>query len=166
MKTFKRTFAVILALTPLTGFSAVIEPEFEDMENFTDFSVYGMNEERTLRIFLGEMESQFERWAKRYLKEGEKLVLTFTDIDMAGDIQPWRNRVSADIRYVESIYPPRLRFRYAHVAADGEILREGEEHLTDMAFQMNTGAVIRGRYEHFFYESELLDRWMRKTLRK
>jgi len=84
---------------------------------------------------------------------------------MAGDIQPWRNRHNADIRYVESIYPPRLKFRYTLKDAEGKVLLEGEESITDMAFQMNPAASIRGRHEHFFYEMTLLGDWMRKALR-
>ncbi len=142
-----------------------ITAEFEDIESFRDFSVYGLSAERTLSIFRAEFDQEAERLARRYLAEGEVLELIFTDIDMAGEIQPWRNRYNADIRYVESIYPPRLKFRYRLTDAGGNLLLEGEESITDLAFQMNPAAAIRVRHEHFVYELTLLDDWLRRTVR-
>lgn len=157
-------FPILLA-APVLGLTAGIQAEFEGVEDYTDFSVYGLNEDKTLRIFKAELEDQMESLSKKYLKEGQTLTITFTDIDMAGDIQPWRNTTNADIRYVEAVYPPRLKFTYTLADAEGEVIKEGEESVSDLAFQMNTAAIIRGRYEHFFYEMELLDDWMRRTFR-
>jgi hypothetical protein len=165
MKTINLLAPLVLLSASLTIQAAVIQPEFENVAGFTDFSVSGLSEERTLPIFRAELDDSLESLAKRYLREDETLVIRFTDIDMAGDIQPWRNRNNADIRYVEAVYPPRLKFHYQLKNAAGEVIDEGEASITDMAFQMNTAAVIRGRYQNFFYEISLLGDWLRKTFR-
>jgi hypothetical protein len=156
----------LLGLTPLIGISGTATAEFENVEAFTDFSVSGMTEEKTLNIFEPELERELERIGDKYLAEGETLVITFTDIDMAGDIQPWRNRTNSDIRYVEPVYPPRLKFKYVLTDAEGNVLKEGEASESDLAFQMNIGASVKGNSMNFYYELELLSDWARNTLGK
>lgn len=166
MKTYLRLISVILIAFPTALIAQEIVPEFEDVSKFTDFSVSGLSEEKTLSIFVAELENDLERMAKRNLLEGDVLVLRFTDIDMAGDIQPWRNRTNADIRYIESIYPPRLKFHYTLKDAAGGIVAEGEESISDLAYQMNPSASMRVGFQSFFYEITLLGDWMRRTFRE
>lgn len=150
---------------PFFNISAGVQTAFEELKDFTDFSVYGMSEAKTLPIFKAEFEDLAKMLSEKYLGEDETLKITFTDIDMAGDIQPWRNTNNADIRYIEAVYPPRLKFTYKLTDAEGAVIMEGEESISDLSFQMNTMAIIRGRYESFFYEIELLENWARNTLR-
>ena len=164
-----RHFLILLAslalhLAPLNA--GEIKMEFENVDDYTDFSISGMTENKTLPLFISEMEENLKGVAKRYLEEGQTLELVFTDIDMAGDIQPWRNRHNADIRYVEAIYPPRLKFRYALKDAEGEVLAEGEESISDLSFQMSTTAALRSSFEQFRYEFELLENWIRRSFKK
>ena len=113
MKTKRISFLIAIATLPFISLQAAqIDTEYKDVDDYTDFSVNGLSEEKTLGIFESELEDELDRFAKKYLPEGYTLSITFTDIDMAGDIQPWRNRHNADIRYVERIYPPRLAFTY------------------------------------------------------
>ena len=164
MKTLNLIFFTLLGLSPLAGICGTATAEFENPEEFTDFSVSGMSEEKTLNIFQDELEPELQRLADKYLAEGETLTLTFTDIDMAGDIQPWRNRTNSDIRYVEAIYPPRLKFSFTLADTEGNILKEGEAAESDLGFQMNINASVRGQHMSFFYELELLSDWARKEL--
>jgi hypothetical protein len=162
----KLTTLAITMLLPLAYASASeIVAEFTDVDKYTDFSVNGLTEEKTLSIFKAELKPELERLAKKYIKEGQVLTLNFTDIDMAGDIQPWRNRYNADIRYVEDVYRPRLVFTYSLADADGNVIDEGEADVVDLAFMMNTLATFRAHHMSFFYELDLLSNWMRKTSR-
>ena len=43
--------------------------------------------------------------------EGDKLTITFTDIDLAGDFEPWRGPQWDEVRIVKAIYPPRSSSR-------------------------------------------------------
>lgn len=167
MKTMKLLSLLSAILLPLlTAQGAQIVAEFEDVDNFTDFSVSGLSEKKTLSIFESELEDELERFARKYLQEGQTLTIVFTDIDMAGDIQPWRNRHNADIRYVERIYPPRLAFTYKLVDAEGKVLAEGEESIADLAFDYNVVAPMKTLSMSFFYETNLLGDWIRLTMRK
>jgi hypothetical protein len=167
MKTMKLVSLFPVILIPLATASAgEIIAEFQDVDNYTDFSVSGLSEEKTLSIFESELEDELERFSKKYISEGQKLTITFTDIDMAGDIQPWRNRHNADIRYVESIYIPRLSFLYKLEDSEGNVLAEGEESISDLAFQHSVIAPMRTQSMNFFYETNLLGDWIRKTMRQ
>ena len=165
MKTYPKSLLAALFLLPLTSLAGTVQAEFGEFEDFTDFSVSGLSETKTLRIFKAELEPVLEKLADKYLKDEETFTINFTDIDMAGDIQPWRNTTNADIRYVEAVYPPRLKFTYALQDSSGETVMEGEESISDLSFQMNTIAPIRNRSMHFFCEMTLLEDWMRKTFR-
>ena len=84
---------------------------------------------------------------------------------MAGDIQPWRNRHNADIRYIERVYPPRMELAYKLTDADGKVVLEGEETISDISFDFNILAPIRTQTMSFFYEINMLEDWIRKTFR-
>jgi hypothetical protein len=163
-KSFLRLLAVS-ATIPFSTSAGTIELTFAPVEDFRDFSISGLSEESTLPLFEAELSEELESVATKYLAQGEKLVIYFTNIDMAGDIQPWRNRHNADIRYVENIYPPRLSFTYQLLDAEGKILSSGEETISDLSFMMNVLAPIRSGHQNFFYESTLLRDWIRKTYR-
>lgn len=165
MKTKQLFILPTLFIAPVLGFSASIEAEYQNPDDYTDFSVYGLSEEKTLRIFKAEFSEAAENMAKKHLAEDQTLKITFTDIDMAGDIQPWRNTDNADIRYIEAVYPPRLKFTYQLLDSEGNVIKEGEDSISDLSYQTNIAATIRGKYESFFYEMELLEGWMRNTLK-
>lgn len=135
-----------------------------NLEDFHDFSVSGMSEERTLPLFQEEMGRKIEELSKKYLPENSKIELVFSNVDMAGDIQPWRNRNFADIRYIEEIYPPRLVFTFKVINSKGTVITEGEADIRNLAFTM-TALPFRGAYDSFYYEAELLERWFRNELR-
>ncbi len=149
-----------LAFIPALA-AASLEVSFVDPKSFRDFSVSGLTEERTQPIFERELARNLGSLVERSLGD-RTLVLEFTDIDMAGDIQPWRNRHFHDIRYVEPIYPPRLDFNYAVKDADGNVILEGSEVLRDIAFMQRIRSPRMS--DSFFFETELLRDWVRRDL--
>lgn len=157
--------SLLLAGLPLISLGGTLKLSFDAVEDFRDFSVSGLTEERTLPLFEAEVMDTLSSAATKYLAEDETLVLHFTDIDMAGDIQPWRNRLNADIRYVEQIYPPRLSFTYEILDAQGTVVSSGEESIADLSFMMHVLAPMQSRQNNFFYESTILRDWMRKNYR-
>ena len=162
MKT-RKLLALIISLLPVAAIAGEINFEFEGVEDYTDFSVSGLSEERTLPLLEAELEDEISGWTKKYLTGDQVLTIRITDIDMAGDIQPWRNTYSADIRYVEPVYPPRIKLSYTLADADGNIIKEGEDSLADLGFQQSTITALRMKHQNFGYELELLRTWMRRT---
>jgi hypothetical protein len=152
--------------SPALSFADSAQPAIRqsliDVDSFRDFSVSGMSPERSAEVWNAEF-ARFADHNAALIPQGLILHLEFTDIDMAGDIQPWRNRNNADIRYVENIYPPRLVFRYSLVNAEGAVVASGEATLRNLAFLF--GARPIRQYDTFHYELEMLRDWLRRDLR-
>lgn len=157
----------LLACTLLAAGTVVaqsLQLNFADIDRYRDFSLQGITAERTRPVFEGELRRALEPDLPRVFKEGEVLVITFTDIDMAGEIQPWRNRNNSDIRYIENIYPPRLSFDYKVQDSEGNVSQEGSARITDLAFTLNAMPVRSG--ESFHHETQLLRDWVRRYFRE
>ena len=97
--------------------------------------------------------------AKYYVPEGHMLSVTFTDIDMAGDFEPWRGPRFDDIRIVKDIYPPRIVLNFRMTNAEGAVVKEGKRELRDLAFMMKINMSFRD--DPVRYEKALLDDWLR-----
>ena len=93
--------------------------------------------------------------------EGCKLTVTFTDIDLAGEFEPWRGPQFDEVRIVKDIYPPGFKFAYTLTDANGKVLKEGTENIRDMNFQMR---LLIDTNDTLRYEKDILTDWMRMTL--
>jgi hypothetical protein len=135
-----------------------IEVVFQDPEKFADVKDSQMVSERARDGYLEMIKEHLERLAPSFVPEGHKLSVTFTDIDMAGDFEPWRANAS-DVRIVRDIYPPRIDLSYTLTDASGAVVKEGKRALRDLAFQMNISPI--GQNEPLRYEKRLLEDWLR-----
>ena len=93
------------------------------------------------------------------MPEGHLLSVTFTDIDMAGDFEPWRGPRFDDIRIVKDIYPPRINLSFRLTDAEGNVVKEGTRELRDLAFMMKITMAFRD--DPVRHEKALLDDWLR-----
>jgi hypothetical protein len=134
---------------------------FDQPDKFTD--VKSASNMGTDQGYLDALQRHIERNARRYLADGQRLTVRFTDIDMAGDIQPGRQRLG-DVRVIRSVYPPRLKFSYAVTDAAGQIVSQGDENLSDPSFQSHTRSTTNG--DPLFFEKALFNDWMAAKLRK
>lgn len=98
--------------------------------------------------------------AGRVLPAGQKLSVTFTDVQRAGGYEPGRTPATADIRIVRESTPPRIDLSFRIESAQGAVLKEGERQLRDRNF-MNRA---RHRGEALGYEKNLIDDWLRKDV--
>ena len=135
---------------------------FENPEKFTDVkdSISGTDKGRD--YYLKLIRTLVEEQAKALLPAGQKLAITFTDIDLAGDYLP-SMAANKDIRVMKDIYMPRMKFTYAITDETGAVVKEGTENISDMNYMQNLGLV--GRNEPLFYDLSLLRDWLRKTLK-
>ena len=99
--------------------------------------------------------------ANKRLAEGQKLTVTFTDIDLAGDFEPWRGPEGMDIRVVKDIYPPRMDLEFKLTGPDGAVLKEGKRQLRNLAF-MSTLSINQN--DALRFDKALLDDWLQSEL--
>src|ERR1041384_2763699 len=75
-------------------------------EKFTDAGRY-WGGDASREHNLAELARHIERRAARLLPEGQRLLVSITDIDLAGGYEPWRRNLG-DVRVVRDAYPPRI----------------------------------------------------------
>ena len=133
---------------------------FSNPENFTDVKDRDFASEKGRDEILGRIKEFIVYQADAVLPAGQKLIITFTDIDLAGDFEPWRGPSMGDVRIVKAIYPPRFKFNYKITDDSGRTLKEGDENLTDLAFDQR---LTMDRQDTLRYEKSLLGDWLRSS---
>jgi hypothetical protein len=139
-----------------------VEVTFVDPDKFTDAADGSRGSDWGRDGNLDILKKHLERRASRALGEGQRLVIKITDVDLAGEVEPWRGPRLQDVRIVKDIYPPRIDLSFQLLDAAGGVLKEGTRHLTDMSFLMNVSPI---RKDARVYEEALLDDWVRSEFR-
>lgn len=115
---------------------ATVEVNYHEPENFADFKMTERYLESDAKALEKELTKAIERAADRTLPPGYTLNVRFTDIDLAGDVNPFQRINLRDVREYRGVYPPRLVFEYAIVDTAGNTVLSGSERLVDMAYDM------------------------------
>jgi len=160
-----------IALSALVGFAAVAalhaaspklasraDVTFTDPEKFTDAADGQRGSDWGRAANLEEIKTYLEDRANNYVPEGQKLQVIISDVDLAGEIEPWRSPQMQDARIIKDIYAPRIELNFKLTDAAGVVVKEGSRHLTDLTFMMN---IYPNRNDRRVYEKGLIDNWLR-----
>lgn len=132
---------------------------FKDSDKFTDArSSFGFG---TDEGYLEMLADHLKEVAGQKLAAGQKLEVTFTDVDLAGEFLPTGR--ADQIRVIKELFMPRLTFTFKLTDASGATVKEGERKITDMNFMSNLSVI--GRSEPLFYDKALLTDWVRKEFK-
>jgi hypothetical protein len=166
MKTFRLTLSALVGLAAVVGVQAAdakssprAEVNFSEPEKFADAADGQRGSDYGRDANLAELRDHIVRKANTYIPEGQKLVVTVTDVDLAGEIEPWRSPQLQDVRIIKEIYTPRIDLSYKLLDAGGAVVKEGKSQLRDLTFMMN---INPNRNDPRIYEKALLDDWLRK----
>ncbi|MFT3779883.1 MAG: DUF3016 domain-containing protein [Ottowia sp.] len=129
-------------------------------DKFTDLGSSRPPMQTSRDAYLAELRKFIVQDTARRLPPGQRLDIEVTDVDMAGDFEPWRMR-SEDVRVVRDIYPPRIDLRFRRTDGDGAVLQQGERKLRDPAYLM-TAANRYADNDPLRHEKALLETWMQK----
>jgi hypothetical protein len=110
--------------------------------------------------YLKILKSYMEDRASKMLPPGERLAIVVTDIDRAGNFEPWRPYPLRDVRIVKDIYPPRIDLHFQLFDTNGKVIREGARKLRDPGFMYD--GLATSSNDSLRYEKGLIDRWLRK----
>ena len=165
MKTTRLMLVTLFGLLPVFSAGAAptqtlarAEVNFFEPQKFTDVRDSYMGDyERT--TYLESIRNHLLEQAKYFVPDGHSLAVTFTDIDMAGDFEPWRGPRFDDIRIVKDIYPPRMNLAFRLTDAEGNVVKEGRRELRDLSFMMKITMGFRD--DPVRHEKALLDDWLR-----
>ncbi len=143
-----------------------VQVTYHAPEKFTDFTSdgFGMASGNDLKYLTELLTEHIEKEAKRCLTEGERLEITFKDIDLAGRYEPERGPSMQHVRIYRDITYPRMVFAFKVYGADGQVRMEGERKLTDMNYNMKLRLPTSD--QEFRPDKELLTDWMRAEIMK
>ena len=113
------------------------------------------------RDWLDELSRYVAKRAARTRPDGQRLLVTITDVQRAGRLEPWRPGRLSDVRFVRDSTPPRIDLNFQLVSAQGAVLKEGSRELRDINF-LSRAAFHRG--DVLSYEKNLIDAWLRQDL--
>ena len=151
----------LLLSLPSIGQEAAVEVEYVHAENFADVGNHRFSDERIRAAHLEQLRGHLVKQAAARLGAGERLSVSVTELDMAGEFEAWRPP-SADARIVKDIYPPRIDLTFRLAAGDGKVVKEGERLLRDPAFLAGGNRYLD---DPLRYEKALIDRWLEQELK-
>lgn len=141
-------------LAMATAAHAQAEVSFKDPDNFSDLGETHWDRQNAMK----QIEEHLKRQADRELA-GKQLKIEFTDIDLAGELEP---RAAANrVRVLRTVTIPRMEFTYT-LSENGKVLEQGKATINDMNYQSSTNRYFDS--EPFRYEKRMLDDWMAKEL--
>ena len=152
-----------LALASLMAQAATppdnVNVRYKDPQHFTEakrsFGMHAIDAD----AYLKPLQAYIAQRASRILTPGQRLDIEVTDVDRAGEYEPWRGPRYDDVRIVKDIYPPRIDLDFTLYGADGKVLREGSRKLRDPAFLSRNMAADQ---DPLRYEKSLVDLWLRQ----
>jgi hypothetical protein len=153
----------VLALVPF-GVSAQDDRVTVDLANpqqFTDFKTSCVNRSVDVKALAAQLERFVKTTAARLLPAGQRMEITVTNIDMAGDIEVWRNPFLCDLRTMKGIYPPRIDLTFRIRDADGKEILTGTRQLVDVNYldRATPSGIDQLRHEKY-----LLADWLQREL--
>lgn len=110
--------------------------------------------------YLKVLKTYIEKRAGKLLPPGDHLAIVVTDIDRAGNFEPWLGMRMQNVRIIKDIYPPRIDLNFTLTDASGKVVREGARKLRDPGFMMDT--ITQPGSDPLRYEKGLLNRWLSK----
>jgi hypothetical protein len=149
---------LIIGLLFGSTLGAEIVTNYENPKRFTDFELTNISKNATNRIFDRKIKSS--PVLKLVAGGGRSLELSFTDIDMAGYINPFVGRFpSNSVRIIKGSSPPKISFNYTLKNADGQPLASGEARLVDVGLSTLNSLRQYQNTDFFDFEIELIEQW-------
>lgn len=133
---------------------------WQNPKDFRDIKSSGEIQSRYEQRLFDTLTSNINKEAAKVLKPNQKLEMTVTDVDLAGDMRPTFGATVDDLRVVKELYPPRMTFSY-QVLENGSVIIAGDEKLSDMGFMSGIQSINN---KPFMYETKMLSDWLKKTV--
>lgn len=172
MKPVTLFFAALMAAVPLAKAATYTskpaptqraEVVFVAPEKFTDVRDSYTTTDSGRDAILDQIRSYMLEEARRFIPEGDHLYISVTDVDLAGDFEPWRGPRWDDVRIVKDIYPPRMTLSFRVTDANGQVIKEGARHLQDLAFMMKITPGFQD--DPLRHDKAMIDDWFHDEFR-
>lgn len=135
---------------------------FDHPEKFADIRDMDPPTDKGQADILNRIRDYLVHETAGMVPDGYKLTITFTDIHLAGNFEPWRGPQWDEVRIVKAIYPPAFKFTYTVTDPSGKVVRKGSEDIRDLDFQIRVDVTPD---DPLHYEKDILSEWARSNLR-
>jgi len=142
--------------------AGAVNVDYAESERFTDFSDSANFETAVQKGYMKDLTSFLKDRLGNELAPGYTMQIVITDIDMAGEFEPWRQGGFDDVRIVKDLYPPRIDLSFRVLDAAGNVVREGDRKLRNMNFMYTRRPLDSDPLRH---EKELLSNWIRREFK-
>lgn len=160
MRTPALTHPMILLAALLSlpsAHAAEVDVSVANPDKLTDAGT-GIDRQRNLAT----LEKYLKAEGAQCLRDGEKLELQLFNVDLAG-YNEWWHRPGQDLRVMRDVTWPRIELGYVRRDAQGQVLKQGREWITDMNYLLRASTVRHDR-DPLPYEKAMLHDWFGKTL--
>jgi len=150
-----------VSAAPKVAADSRVQVEFVNLEKFTDLKADASGSKKGRESYLEQLKGYLIQQAGGQLPQGQRLSVSITDINMAGEFEPWRGQSLTNVRVVKDQYPPRIDLSFTLTDAKGKVMREGSLQLKNLSF-MRDAAI--NRQDPLRHEKKLLDDWLRRDV--
>lgn len=160
--------AVATTLFAGAATAATVKVEWKNVEDYRDIEAVNGIQERYEANIMKELTEKWEEEGAK-LPETNELLITMTDLDIAGRVEPtFGTGASSYIRVLDSLSYPSLTFSFSYRDADGNEIASGEDvRLKDIAGQTNTIRTAMGVGKDSLYrEKRLIEKWFENDFMK
>lgn len=142
------TLLFALGLQATAQAAGTVNVRWVDPANFSDVSRSPIDRERELQA-LGEFIGKLGK----HLPDGQVLNIEVTDLNLAGEMNPFSWR---EVRVLRGRADwPKMELRYT-LESGGRTLKSGQAQLADMNY------LFQPRSDHFGYEKRMVERWLKE----
>lgn len=138
--------------------SSAVQVRYDHPEKFTEARMTPPGRMTDAEDYLGPLKRYIEHRAARMLKPGQHLSIVITDVDRAGEYEPWPGAPTGWMRVVRRTYPPRIDLHFTLHDAQGAVVKQGTRKLFDMSFMDDVSTT---NSDPLRYEKALIDHWLR-----
>jgi Protein of unknown function (DUF3016) len=142
--------------------AAQVVVTFVAPEKFTDVKDDMRGSEQDRDRLLGALKVRIESLARRYLAAGQTLEIQVTDVDMAGEFEPWLGSDFEHIRILKEVYPPRMKLEFRLLDAEGRVVSAGKRHLQDFGYLTSSSIPTTDPLRH---DTDLVRDWLRQEFK-
>lgn len=136
-----------------------VSVSWDDPAQFTDIRYSPNKWEAARGTWVRDLAEYLRKEASKALQPGQTLDAHITDIQRAGEYEPWHGPSADHIRVMKDIYPPRLTFDFTLRDADGRVIDQGQRKLTDLGYLVGARPM---EHDPLRYEKRMINQWIHR----
>lgn len=144
--------------------AGTVEVTFVAPEKFADVKDDYMETEKGRDALLDQLKNHLVSTGGRYVKPDQRLEIKVTEVDLAGDFEPWRGPQFQDVRIVKDLYPPHVTLEFRLIGSDGKVISEGKRDLRNLGYLMTSSPFPLS--DPLRHDKEMLTNWLRQEFKR